>query len=117
MDSLAIVKELNVTIYLVVRLLLRSKSLAINEFLLEDTVKGFYARIVVAVAFSAHASLHLVGFELLPVVIRCILAPAIGMVEESFLRLLGRIGVLKSTKDKIRRHSVIQAPTYDLTGA
>lgn len=117
MDPFSVVEEFNVTVDLVIGLLLGLKSLAVNQLLLEDAVKGFNTSIVVAVAFAAHAGCHFVNFELFSVLVGRILAPSIRMMNEPFFRPFGHIGILQSVQNKIGCHSVIQTPAHDLTGA
>ncbi|CAM4444026.1 hypothetical protein PAPH110629_14855 [Paenibacillus phoenicis] len=59
MDPFSVVEEFNVTVDLVIGLLLRLKSLAVNQLLLEDAVKRFNTSIVVEIAFTAHVAVIL----------------------------------------------------------
>ena len=60
MNSFAIVEKFNIAINLLVSLLFRLEDwFAVYQLLLQYAVKGLHARIVVTVAFSAHAYNHL----------------------------------------------------------
>jgi hypothetical protein len=63
MDPLAIVEARYILEDFLLSFLASFELLEVNQFFLQDTMKGFYASIVVAVSLSTHATLHLVFLE------------------------------------------------------
>lgn len=74
MDSIEVVEKFDFAVILFIHLLFGLKpGIVVDGFFLDDAVKRFYARIVVAILFAAHAGLHTVFLESYPVIIGGIL--------------------------------------------
>jgi len=57
--------------------------LMVNEFILQGTEEAFHDRIVVAVAFAAHARHQPEGLEAISVDERAVLRPLVGVMDET----------------------------------
>lgn len=90
-----------------------SELLQIDEFLFEHAVERFDAGIVIAVALAAHAAFHPVFQEPFLVLMRCVLAAAIGMMQDFAFRPLTVVSLIQSLQDQFLGHSLIGVPAYD----
>ena len=81
MDADSVVVKLNVLVDRIIRLLASFKPCLVHEFFLNDAVKCLNTSVIVAVAFAAHATSHLVLTQPFTVLCRSVLRPTIGMVD------------------------------------
>ncbi|EMI09594.1 transposase [Anoxybacillus gonensis] len=95
MNSLGIIKTLNVFKNPLFRFFACRKGFVENEFLFNDAVKRFRTCVVITVSLSTHARLDSVLPQHSLVFIRCILAPLVRMVNQTWLRILLMDGPVK----------------------
>lgn len=86
MNSLGIIKTLNVFKNPLFRFFPCRKGFVENEFFFHDAVKRFGTCVVITVSLSTHARLYAVLPQHGLVFIRCMLAPLVRMVNQTRLR-------------------------------
>lgn len=79
MNSLRIIKTLHIFKNPMFGLFPCCKGLVENQFLFDDVVKRFRTCVIITVSFSAHAGLHSILPQNGLILVRCILAPLIGL--------------------------------------
>ena len=84
MPTLAIVEDFDVLGNLADRLLPGFVTSVVDEFIFECSPETFHRRIIVAISPAAHGGLHTELPDELLILVRTILAAAIGVVNESW---------------------------------
>lgn len=80
-------------------------------------MKRLDTSVVIAIPFATHAAYHAVRSQPLLVIVRCILAAAIGMVQYILFGSLKLISLIQRFQNKRFGHSFVHVKTNDLTGA
>jgi hypothetical protein len=75
--TLSDVEKINVPVDSLVCFLAGLKFISVHQFPLENAVKSHYTSVIVAVAFTAHTSNHMVFFQLFTVFIGDIAIPGL----------------------------------------
>ena len=115
MQTLAIVKHLDIVNHIPPRCFPREIDPMIRSLGFQTAKKSFNHRIIPAITFSAHAANHAMLFQLILVDMAGILAATIRMMEKLFrwLPALDRHG--QGVDHQCCFHTRIYRPTYDFT--
>jgi hypothetical protein len=88
MSSLAVIENLDVLLDRCFRVSPCDVALMVNRLILQTTSKALHRRVVVAVPFARHGSLHAELRYQFPVVVSAVLRPAVRVVDQARGRTL-----------------------------
>lgn len=116
MDALVVVKDFDVLKDAFLGFGTGRIFVQVDQFIFYDTVKGFNASIIEAVAFTAHAADHGVDLKLLLVLMRGVLAAAIRVMQHLAFGPLTAVSLPKRLQYQFLRHALARVPANDLAG-